>query len=71
NNNPFYLSLAFLYILLPKFSNYNLSIHKGYKRELLEGPYFNSYFYNTLAREGISTLGCRYNYINNFYTLLL
>ena len=32
---------------------------------------FNSYFYNTLIKKGILILNYRYNYMNDFYTLLL
>ncbi|KAF1992759.1 Metallo-dependent phosphatase [Amniculicola lignicola CBS 123094] len=66
NNNPFYLSLAFLHIPLPEFSNCDLSIRKGYKREPPEGPYFNSHFYDALAREGILALGCGHDHVNDF-----
>ncbi|KAF2726849.1 Metallo-dependent phosphatase [Polyplosphaeria fusca] len=58
NNNRFYLSLAFLHIPLPEFSDHHLSIRNGHKREPPEGPHFNSQFYDALAREGISALGC-------------
>ncbi|KAF2648855.1 Metallo-dependent phosphatase [Lophiostoma macrostomum CBS 122681] len=70
NSNPFYLSLAFQHIPLPEFSDRHLSIRNGHKREPPEGPHFNSHFYDALAREGISALGCGHDHVNDFCALL-
>lgn len=69
-DNRFHLSLAFLHIPLPEFGDPHLSIHSGHRREPTEGPSFNSHFYDALAKEGISALGCGHDHVNDFCALL-
>ena len=70
NDNRFHLSLAFLHIPLPEFGDRHLSIRSGYRREPTESPSFNSHFYDALAKEGVSALGCRHDHVNDFCALL-
>lgn len=70
NGNRFYLSLAFLHIPLPEFGDRHLSIRSGHRREPTESPSFNSHFYDALAKEGISALGCGHDHVNDFCALL-
>lgn len=70
NNDRYHLSLAFLHIPLPEFGDRHLSIRKGYRREPSETPSFNSHFYDALAKEGVSALGCGHDHVNDFCALL-
>ena len=70
NDNHFHLALAFLHIPLPEFGDCHLSIHNGHRREPTESPSFNSHFYDTLVKGGISALGCGHNHVNDFCALL-
>jgi hypothetical protein len=70
NDNRSHLSLAFLHIPLPEFGDRHLSIRNGHRRELSECPSFNSQFYDTLAKGGISALGCGHDHVNDFCALL-
>lgn len=70
NGNRFHLSLAFLHIPLPEFEDRHLSIRSGHRREPTESPSFNSHFYDALAKEGISALGCGHDHVNDFCALL-
>lgn len=70
NDNRFHLSLAFLHIPLPEFRDPHLNIRNGRRREPTEGPSFNSHFYDALAKEGISALGCGHDHVNDFCALL-
>lgn len=70
DHHHFHLSLAFLHIPLPEFGDRHLVIHNSYRREPSEGPSVNSHFYDALAKEGISALGCGHDHVNNFCALL-
>lgn len=70
NDHRFHLSLAFLHIPLPEFSDRHLSIRNGCRREPSESPSFNSHFYNTLVKGGVSALGCGHDHVNDFCALL-
>jgi len=70
NVSHFHLSLAFLHIPLPEFGDCHLSIRNGNRREPTEGPSFNSHFYDALAKEGVSALGCGHDHVNDFCALL-
>lgn len=69
--NRIHLSLVFLHIPLPEFGDRHLIIRNGHRREPIEGPTFNSYFYDALVAEGVSALGCGHNHVNDFCALLL
>lgn len=71
DNDRVHLSLAFLHIPLPEFGDPRLSIRNGHRREPTEGPSRNSHFYDALAREGVSALGCGHDHVNDFCALLL
>jgi hypothetical protein len=70
NGDHFHLSLAFLHIPLPEYGDPHLSIRSGHRREPTECPSFNSHFYDALADEGISALGCGHDHVNDFCALL-
>lgn len=70
NDNRFHLSLAFLHIPLPEFGDPHLRIRSGYRREPTESPSINSHFYDALAKEGISAIGCGHDHVNDFCALL-
>ena len=70
NNGRFHLSLAFLHIPIPEYGDCTLIIRGGHRREPTEGPSFNSHFYDALANEGISALGCGHDHVNDFCALL-
>ncbi|KAI9708291.1 MAG: purple acid phosphatase, partial [Chrysothrix sp. TS-e1954] len=70
HDNPFHLSLVFLHIPLPEFGDCHLEILSGQRREPTESPSFNSHFYDALAKEGISAVGCGHDHVNDFCALL-
>lgn len=70
NDNHFYLSLAFLHISFLEFEYDNLSIRNDYRRESTKSFSFNSYFYDALIKEDISTLDCEHDHVNDFCALL-
>ncbi len=70
NNRLFHLSLVFLHIPLPEYGDRHLTIHNGHRREPTESPSFNSHFYDALAKEGVSVLGCGHDHVNDFCALL-
>lgn len=70
SNSHFHLSLAFFHIPLPEYGDRALIIRAGHRREPTEGPSFNSHFYNALAKEGISAVGCGHDHVNDFCALL-
>ncbi|KAF2844437.1 Metallo-dependent phosphatase [Plenodomus tracheiphilus IPT5] len=70
NKNSFYLPMVFQHIPLPEFKDPGLVIRSGHRGEPTEGPSFNSHFYDALAEEGISALGCGHDHANDFCALL-
>ncbi|KAE8440310.1 hypothetical protein EG329_009107, partial [Mollisiaceae sp. DMI_Dod_QoI] len=70
NDSRVHLSLAFLHIPIPEYGDRSLIIRAGYRREPTEGPSFNSHFYDALAKEGVSALGCGHDHVNDFCALL-
>jgi hypothetical protein len=70
NDNRSHLSLAFFHIPLPEFGDPRLRICSGSRREPTESPHSNSHFYDALAREGISAIGCGHDHVNDFCALL-
>ncbi|KPI35614.1 Phosphatase DCR2 [Cyphellophora attinorum] len=64
------LSLVFQHIPLPEFGDPNLIIRSGHRREPTEGPRVNSHFYDALLSEGVSTLACAHDHLNDFCALL-
>lgn len=69
-DNRLHLSLAFMHIPIPEYQDYHLNIYKGHRREPTECPSHNSNFYDALVGERISALGCGYDHVNDFCTLL-
>lgn len=65
-----HLSLVFLHIPFPEFGDPNLHISNGHRREPTEGPSLNTHFYDALAREGVSAVGCGHDHVNDFCALL-
>ncbi|KAF4955045.1 hypothetical protein FSARC_11952 [Fusarium sarcochroum] len=51
NDNEFHISLAFLHIPLPEFSDCRLRIHSGQREEPTEGPSLNTHLYDALVEE--------------------
>lgn len=70
DSDHFHLSLAFLHIPLPEFRHRHLRILNGHRREPSESPSFNSHFYDVLAEEGVSALGCGHDHVNDFCALV-
>ncbi|KFY46958.1 hypothetical protein V494_00251 [Pseudogymnoascus sp. VKM F-4513 (FW-928)] len=69
-NGRFHLSLVFIHIPLPEFGDSNLIIGNGHRGEPTEGPSINSHFYDALAKENISAVGCGHDHVNDFCALL-
>lgn len=65
-----HLSLAFFHIPLPEFGDRHLQIRSGHRREPTECPSVNSHFYDALAEEGVSAVGCGHDHVNDFCALL-
>lgn len=63
-------SLAFFHIPLPEYAASDLIIKGGQRREPTEGPSVNTHFYDALAKEGISAVGCGHDHVNDFCGLL-
>jgi hypothetical protein len=70
DDNDKHMSIAFQHIPLVEFGDPNLIIRAGRRREPTEGPRVNSHFYDALARERISALGCGHDHVNDFCALL-
>lgn len=66
-----HLSLAFLHIPLPEFGSHHLEVRNGSRREPSECPSVNSHFYDALAKEVVSAVGCGHDHVNDFCALLL
>ncbi|KAH8896547.1 Metallo-dependent phosphatase [Thozetella sp. PMI_491] len=64
--NATHLALAFWHIPFPKFSDAQLVISGGCRREPTEGPSYNSHFYDALVEEGIAAVGCGHDHVNDF-----
>lgn len=65
-----HLSLVFQHIPLPEYTDSNLVIKGGQRREPTEGPGVNTHFYDVLAKEGIAAVGCGHDHVNDFCGLL-
>ena len=65
-DQPPHLSLAFMHIPLPEYADRDLIIIGEHWREPTEGPSFNSRFYDVLAKEGVVTVGCGHDHVNDF-----
>ncbi|KAI3395756.1 hypothetical protein diail_925, partial [Diaporthe ilicicola] len=63
--NP-HLALVFMHIPLPEYADSDLIIRAGCRREPTEGPSFNSHFYDALAKEDVTALGCGHDHVNDF-----
>lgn len=61
-----HLSLAFMHIPLPEYADSDLAIRVGHRGEPTEGPSFNSHFYDALAKEGVTAVGCGHDHVNDF-----
>lgn len=59
-------SLAFMHIPLPEYADSDLALRAGHRREPTEGPSFNSHFYDALAKEGVTAVGCGHDHVNDF-----
>lgn len=70
NGDRVALSLAFFHIPLPEFGNPRLKIYAGCRGEPTEGPSENTNFFDFLAEEGISAVGCGHDHVNDFCALL-
>lgn len=60
------ISLAFMHIPLPEYADSDLTIQVGHRGEPTEGPSFNSHFYDALAEEGVTAVGCGHDHVNDF-----
>ncbi|KAH8655486.1 hypothetical protein BX600DRAFT_69257 [Xylariales sp. PMI_506] len=66
NDNRFHLSLTFQHIPHPEFGDQDLSIRGGHRREPSECPSFNSRFYDTLDKEGVSAVCAAHDHVNDY-----
>ena len=66
-----YTSLVFFHIPLPEFADDDsLTKTGGQRREPTEGPSINTHFYDALAKEGVTAVGCGHDHVNDFCALL-
>lgn len=63
------LSLAFIHIPLPEYSESGLILTAGRKREEVMSPLFNSHFYDALVEEGVAALSCGHDHVNDYCAL--
>ena len=70
HNSSAHISLAFFHIPFPEFSDPNLVIKTGHRREPTEGPSVNTHFYDALSTEGIDAVGCGHDHVNDFCAYL-
>ncbi|KAK4941882.1 hypothetical protein LTR28_008796 [Elasticomyces elasticus] len=63
------LDMAFIHIPLPEFAEKDNLVAGGQWREPATSPAFNSGFYDALAEEGILTVGCGHDHVNDYCAL--
>lgn len=64
-----HLDLAFIHIPLPEYAESGLLITGGRSREPVTAPGFNSHFYDALASNGVSAVGCGHDHVNDYCAL--
>ncbi|KAF1912130.1 Metallo-dependent phosphatase-like protein [Ampelomyces quisqualis] len=70
NDSCLRASIVFMHIPLPEFKDPRLLIRSGHRAEPTECPSVNSHFYDALAEEGVSALGCGHDHVNDFCALM-
>lgn len=70
NDNALCLSLAFFHIPLSEFRNCDSNIRTGFRREPTEGPFYNSHFYEALAKKDIVAIATGHDHLNDFVAQL-
>ncbi|KAK5123275.1 hypothetical protein LTR85_002705 [Meristemomyces frigidus] len=65
-----HLSLAFMHIPIPEYTNSDLAIAGGQRREPTEGSSVNTHLYDAMVREGVVAVGNGHDHVNDFCGLL-
>jgi hypothetical protein len=67
HHNHTHTALVFFHIPIPEFGDDNKIIKLGgWRREPTEGPSINTHFYNVLAEERVTAVGCGHDHVNDF-----
>jgi len=61
-----HLDMAFIHIPLPEYAAKGIRPFGGEFKEGVTAPSFNSHFYDALAEEGIVSVGCGHDHVNDY-----
>jgi len=61
-----HLDMAFIHIPLPEYAAKGIQPVGGVFKEGVTAPSFNSHFYDALAEEGVVSVGCGHDHVNDY-----
>ena len=64
-----HLDMAFIHIPLPEYAEPGLIVKGGQFKEGVTAPGYNSHFYDAMSEEGIVSVGCGHDHVNDYCAL--